>query len=275
MRNRFTPITLGLICINVTIYLLFSFLPLDSQMGILYAIGISRSGFLDDLFFWQPISYLFLHNSLIILIFNMLALFGTGPELERVLGWRNFLILFILSGMSAALLALFLEKPNFPVTIGVAGPIMGFLGAYTVLYPGAIFMIFFIIPISIRVLSIGLLTISAIFLIFGWLPIISFSVLIGGFAGGYLYTKIISATRRKKFGTDYSSAYEIHSILSGGRSKLFTSPDSKQMNPDKLRLLLTPENFKTQRIQKSRQISNDIENSNPESNSKQNPYDTN
>jgi rhomboid protease GluP len=56
---------------------------------------------------WTLLSSAFLHIGLMHLLFNMAALLSFGPLLERVLGWRRYVVLYALSalggGMASAL----------------------------------------------------------------------------------------------------------------------------------------------------------------------------
>jgi len=53
---------------------------------------------------WQYISHMFMHGSLMHLLFNMYALFLFGTALENVLGRFRFLIFYFLCGIGAAVI---------------------------------------------------------------------------------------------------------------------------------------------------------------------------
>ncbi len=53
---------------------------------------------------WQYVSHMFMHGSLMHLIFNMYALFMFGTALENVLGRVRFLIFYFVCGIGAALI---------------------------------------------------------------------------------------------------------------------------------------------------------------------------
>lgn len=73
-----------------------------------------RSGLMDSLALhypknenygiWQYVSHMFMHGSLMHLIFNMYALFMFGTALENVLGRFRFLIFYFVCGIGAALI---------------------------------------------------------------------------------------------------------------------------------------------------------------------------
>lgn len=54
--------------------------------------------------FWQPISHMFMHGSLMHIFFNMYALFAFGSALEQFWGPKKFLFFYISAGLGGALL---------------------------------------------------------------------------------------------------------------------------------------------------------------------------
>ena len=52
---------------------------------------------------WQIITYSFLHGNITHLLFNMLALYMFGGELERLFGQQRYLNLYFLSVITAAI----------------------------------------------------------------------------------------------------------------------------------------------------------------------------
>src|SRR3954467_11505343 len=54
---------------------------------------------------WTIITYMFLHGGFSHILFNMLALYFFGPDVEVRLGSKRFITLYMLSGISGALLS--------------------------------------------------------------------------------------------------------------------------------------------------------------------------
>lgn len=54
--------------------------------------------------FWQPLSHIFMHGSILHLAFNMFALYSFGSALEHFWGAKKFLFFYISCGLGAALL---------------------------------------------------------------------------------------------------------------------------------------------------------------------------
>ena len=88
--------------------------------------------------FWQLVSYSFLHGSYTHMLFNMLALWMFGMEIERYVGPMRLLACYFASVVTAALSQMFVPMlfgaPPAP-TIGASGGVFGLLLAYAVMFP--------------------------------------------------------------------------------------------------------------------------------------------
>jgi len=113
------------------------------------------------------ITYQFLHGGFFHIAINMLVLWMLGRHIERALGTKQFVYLFLGSGvlggvlqvgfnyvMSQAYSEVFLTQP----TVGASGGVMGILTAFATLYPRQVlylFILFIPMPIEARWLAIG------------------------------------------------------------------------------------------------------------------------
>lgn len=80
---------------------------------------------------WRFFTAIFLHGSLSHLIFNLFGLVLFGSILEKLIGGRRFLIVFLATGIVANLIAV-----NFySSSLGASGAIFGILGALILLKP--------------------------------------------------------------------------------------------------------------------------------------------
>lgn len=99
---------------------------------------------------WTLVSYIFIHKDFFHLFFNMLFLFFFGPELERRIGGKRFLVLFFLSGIVAGfgyvLWSLFTGIPA--PGVGASGALYGIFACLAVLAP-RLQVYFYFIPIRI------------------------------------------------------------------------------------------------------------------------------
>ena len=96
---------------------------------------------------WQLITYAFLHANLVHIGLNMWALFLFGPDVERTLGARHYILMYFAAVVSAALVQLAAVTATrhagiYP-TIGASGGIFGVLLAFGVLYPRRTVMLLF------------------------------------------------------------------------------------------------------------------------------------
>jgi membrane associated rhomboid family serine protease len=134
------PVTRTLIIVCVAVFLLeagtgsaillyFALWPVGSENLLGSGLGFQP---------WQTVTYSFLHGSLMHLLFNMLALFMFGGEVERLLGARRYMNLYFVSVIVAALTQLIFSAvaagDPYP-TVGASGGIFGVLLAYAVYFP--------------------------------------------------------------------------------------------------------------------------------------------
>ncbi|MDR6921443.1 MULTISPECIES: rhomboid family intramembrane serine protease [Chryseobacterium] len=96
MFNNIPPITRNIIIINIIVFIGSYFL---GSKAIEYLAGFYPfSPFFHS---WQIITHMFMHGSIMHILFNMLTLYSFGPILEQTLGERRYLILYFVSGLGA------------------------------------------------------------------------------------------------------------------------------------------------------------------------------
>jgi membrane associated rhomboid family serine protease len=106
---------------------------------------------------WQLLTYMYLHGNLGHILFNMLALWMFGTELERLWGTRAFLRYYHVVGIGAAVSTIVISS-LFPfaaqtfdtTTIGASGAIYGLLLAYGLLFPNRPILMYFVFPIPAK-----------------------------------------------------------------------------------------------------------------------------
>lgn len=96
MFNNIPPITRNIIIINVIVFIVTSLLG-DKIVEYLAAF-YPFSPFFHS---WQVITHMFMHGSIMHILFNMMTLFSFGPILEQTLGDKKYLILYFVSGLGA------------------------------------------------------------------------------------------------------------------------------------------------------------------------------
>lgn len=137
--QRFSIVTWGIILINVLAFLYETSLSpagLESLISSYGLVPVNLS--LVNPASWSPlISHMFLHGSWLHLLSNMWTLVIFGDNVEDRLGSGRFLLFYLIGGVAAGLLQVFLGAgPNIP-SVGASGAIAAVLGAYFLFFPGA------------------------------------------------------------------------------------------------------------------------------------------
>jgi membrane associated rhomboid family serine protease len=145
---------------------------------------------------WQLGTYMFLHAGVFHLLFNMLALWMFGTELERIWGTRYFLKFYFVCGVGAALLTVVFSLLPFDfaralyraLIIGASGAIYGLLLAYALYFPNRPILMFLLFPIPAKyfVMIIGAI---AFYSSLGATGGVASVTHLGGLLVGYLYLK--------------------------------------------------------------------------------------
>lgn len=187
----FPPGVKWLLIVNVAIFLLGFFaglLGLDRPLALLV---LRPSDVLGKLYVWELATYMFLHGGFGHIIWNMLALWMFGADLERLWGTRRFLNFYFFCGIGAGVcvvLLTYLFGNPYSVTIGASGAIFGILLANAVLFPDRTILWGFLIPIKMKwfVLIIGVVTFISSFQVNQG---VSEFAHLGGLLFGYIFLK--------------------------------------------------------------------------------------
>lgn len=144
-----TPAVRFLLIANLAAFLLRLIVESRAPRAFDTLFGLSVY-FYKDFFLWQLITYMFLHAGIWHILFNMLILYFLGTEIERLLGAKSFLSIYLLSGMLGGLGWLLLSDGG--ICIGASGAVFGLLGAYVALFPNRYItvLIFFVLPVTMR-----------------------------------------------------------------------------------------------------------------------------
>ena len=165
--SRIPLITIGLIIINVLVYLNQLTLPPRAAVRFVYLYGlipVEISG--GELLVRHPVplygtilTSMFVHGGLFHLAGNMLYLWIFGDNVEDRLGRVRYLLFYLLSGVGAAATQILSDPHSKIPMVGASGAISGVLGAYLLLYPHArvvtlVFFGWFVRVIEIRALFV-------------------------------------------------------------------------------------------------------------------------
>lgn len=184
-----------LILINVVVFLGFlvgvNFLGQNAAISFL---ALQPSAILSGKYLWTFITSMFMHAGLGHLFVNMVSLMFIGSFVEKLIGKKRYILLYLLGGLFAGglfvLLAGLLGDISWgfrvfgsPDTfaVGASGAIFALGGLLAVLTPKLKVLVFFVIPMPMWAAMIGLLGVL-------WLASISLGLPVGNTAhlGGLL-----------------------------------------------------------------------------------------
>ncbi|MGH6865207.1 MAG: rhomboid family intramembrane serine protease [Methyloceanibacter sp.] len=150
-RIRFQYVTVGIIVLNVVLYVIFGtgwFIPLDEENAAAFAVIPARltasvvgdgpmfaSGAFPMPERFTLVTYMFLHGGWIHLIGNMLFLWVFGDNIEDAMGHLRFIMFYLMCGIFAALLHTWMMPESDLPLIGASGAVAGVIAAYLILHP--------------------------------------------------------------------------------------------------------------------------------------------
>jgi membrane associated rhomboid family serine protease len=193
--NVFPPVIKNLLIINAVIYLIQLILgevmiggtPGWYILNKWFALNPFADGYNFQI--WQLITYQFMHGGFSHILFNMFALWMFGMEIENMWGSKKFLYYYLLCGVAAGLLQLFIPPllgTASAVTIGASGAVYGVLIAFGLLFPNRHIYLYFLVPVRAKYL-IGFLIILEFLLIDSAGSNVAHLAHLGGALCGFLY----------------------------------------------------------------------------------------
>lgn len=144
-KYAFWNLAFILIGLNIGVYLLCQFFP-----QLTYYLSLNCLYLVKGKMYWQVFTYMFVHGNLTHLLFNMLGIFFFGLAVERAIGSKEFLLLYLIAGLFAGLfsLAVYYFTGAYGVFLmGASGAIYALLLAYAVIFPRSQIYIWGILPI--------------------------------------------------------------------------------------------------------------------------------
>src|SRR5215470_3774387 len=99
-----------LIGANVVVFVAQVLFPIVTAL-----LGLHPAFVIHSFWIWQLATYMFLHGGVFHIVFNMLALWMFGAELERTWGTRYFLKFYFVTGIGAAVLTVLFSLLPFAI----------------------------------------------------------------------------------------------------------------------------------------------------------------
>ncbi len=156
----FPPVIKALIISNAVILLLLKYFLSPLSIGGRFVFQdltnmLALHGLGSPYFWpWQFVTYMFLHGDILHLLFNMLALWMFGMEMENAWGSKKFLIFYMVCGIGAGV-ADFLMAPligHYGGTVGASGAVFGVMIAFAMLFPDRPIYVYFLFPVRAKFL---------------------------------------------------------------------------------------------------------------------------
>src|SRR5688500_5378968 len=187
-----TPAIKVIVAVNVAAFLLAIVVP-----AITLRQGLRPADVVGGFALWQPVTYMFLHGGIFHILFNMLALWMFGVELERMWGSRFFVKYYFVAGVGAAVTTLgcsflpfaFANQLYYSLTIGASGAVYGILLAYARYFPHRPIMLYFVFPIPAKYFVMIIGAISLLSAMSGPGGGIAHATHLGALVAGYLYLR--------------------------------------------------------------------------------------
>mgnify|MGYP000930051729 CR=1 FL=1 len=168
------PVVKNLLIINGLVFLISYVLGDKTGFNMIEKFGLF---YFQSSYFrpWQIVTHMFMHGSVPHLLMNMFALWMFGSTLENYWGPKRFLIYYMVTGLGAAVLHMFVNyieishllnsastlidnadimtalrtKINMP-TVGASGAVFGILLAFGMTFPNSIIYVYFALPIKAK-----------------------------------------------------------------------------------------------------------------------------
>ncbi|QKY21389.1 rhomboid family intramembrane serine protease [Halolamina sp. CBA1230] len=155
VRNNATFVLLLLMWVTWVIQLGLRAFGMDGVESALFVLQSSHPEYV-----WTWVTSVFAHGGIVHIAANSIGIFFFGQVVERRIGTKRFVGLFLVSGAAAGLAqigaTMLLVGPNVSVgVLGASGALLAIMGVLTILNPGLTVYLYFFIPVPIWLLTIG------------------------------------------------------------------------------------------------------------------------
>jgi membrane associated rhomboid family serine protease len=161
--GKFPAVTYSLITINIIVFIFTFLLPETELMQFIDNYALIPSLITSGQSFYTLLTSMFMHGSIAHIFSNMLFLHIFGDNLEDRLGHIKYLVFYLLCGLGASFLQIFVNTGSTIPNLGASGAIAGIMGGYLVLFPRHRVDILFSFGFTFR-----RATVPAYFMLFYW-----------------------------------------------------------------------------------------------------------
>jgi rhomboid family protein len=174
---------------NVAVFLLTLLTALRGNSFVTSWFALVPTEVFPGLQLWRLVTYMFVHGGTMHILWNMLALWMFGKDIESAWGTTRFLKFYFTAGIVAGLCVVVLSYVfrTDPTTVGASGAILAVMVAFGMMYPDVVvFLLLFPIKAKYFVMIIAAITILGPFEASQG---ISHFAHLGGLAFGFVYMK--------------------------------------------------------------------------------------
>jgi rhomboid protease GluP len=189
LRSRKSVAVLLILGLNIAVFAALSLTGGSTSISNLIRFGAKDNSLIAEGQYWRLLTSMFLHIGVAHILFNSLALWMFGRDLERIYGTGRFIAMYIVTGIVGSL-ASYRFSPS--ISAGASGAIFGLIGVSLVFgfkYRSAI-------PAQLRSrFGTGVIPVIAYNVLYGLRPgshIDNFAHL-GGLAAGIILALVIPA----------------------------------------------------------------------------------
>ena len=199
------------------VYFLASNLPFLSFLEPIFEPFKLKAGWVILGAVWQFVTYLFLHNPFGLghILYNMLALWMFGRQLEQDWGTRKFVNYYVLCGVGAGICDVaanvFMGSLQ-TATIGASGAIFGLILAFGYVYRDQPVMFSFLFPIPAKYFAM-IYGAIAFFGLFSGPSLVSHVAHLGGMLAGFILLKY------RPRGPEHRLGRELHQLEASPRAE--------------------------------------------------------
>ncbi len=183
-RYSYHNAVLFLIAVNILVFALQRF----SNNLVTYYVALIPSEVLRG-WVWQFVTYMFAHGGISHILFNMLALFIFGTQVEQRLGTAEFLLYYFVTGILAGVFSFavyYFTRTNV-ILLGASGAIFAVQLAYAALFPKSVVYFWGILPLRAPVMVLGFTALEIVLSITGIQGGVAHLTHLAGFGFGWLY----------------------------------------------------------------------------------------
>ena len=194
--SRFPTGLKWLLIVNLAVFVLNYILQPSGSNAFLRYFVLVPAQVVHTLAVWQLVTYMFLHTGIGHILWNMLALWMFGAELERLWGTARFLRFYFSCGLFAALTFVvfaFILGDVYTPAVGSSAAVLAILMAYALMFPDRTILFGFLIPMKTKyfVIIIGAIVVLQSYsaTIGGQRSGLGVLADLGGLIAGYLYLR--------------------------------------------------------------------------------------